>query len=244
MLGNNIVRIAHALRLRFTRSTFALRCHVLALHRTLLPPAGRFLQRDPLGIWGDGLNLGNASAYVGHAPTMFLDPWGLNYQLPMPFDYGGSGGGLNPPFGSGTPAGPDLFADWASEAGPKIVETGVVIGKGALAAATLVSPVPGDEVAAAALIGATGAASAVNKLKAVNKLNKLAQKGNCRVSKRVERVEKADPRTGELAHVHFKDGRVLREDGTWRGDKGGTLSNAERNWLEQNGWPGTLPPAN
>ena len=37
---------------------------------------GRFLQRDPLGIWHDQKNLGNAFSYVGNNPVNSLDPTG------------------------------------------------------------------------------------------------------------------------------------------------------------------------
>ena len=40
------------------------------------PIAGRFTSRDSIGIWGDGLNLGNAFAYVGNNPWSRLDPTG------------------------------------------------------------------------------------------------------------------------------------------------------------------------
>lgn len=42
------------------------------------------MQRDPLGIWGDFLNLGNATAYVGNNPWSYLDPFGLCHI----FDWG------------------------------------------------------------------------------------------------------------------------------------------------------------
>ena len=38
---------------------------------------GRFIQRDPIGIWTDGLNLGNAYTYVGNNPVNYFDPRGL-----------------------------------------------------------------------------------------------------------------------------------------------------------------------
>jgi RHS repeat-associated protein len=47
-------------------------------HRYLDPLTGRFLTRDPLGIWGDGRNLGNAYTYAGNNPFRFIDPTGLS----------------------------------------------------------------------------------------------------------------------------------------------------------------------
>ena len=38
---------------------------------------GRFLQRDPIGVWGDELNIGNAYTFVGNNPMRFRDPTGL-----------------------------------------------------------------------------------------------------------------------------------------------------------------------
>jgi RHS repeat-associated protein len=36
--------------------------------RTYSPPLGRFLQRDPLGIWSDALDLGNGYTFMGNDP--------------------------------------------------------------------------------------------------------------------------------------------------------------------------------
>jgi RHS repeat-associated protein len=41
------------------------------------PAEGRFLSRDPIGVWGDTSNLGNAYAYVGNDPLNQNDPLGL-----------------------------------------------------------------------------------------------------------------------------------------------------------------------
>jgi RHS repeat-associated protein len=38
---------------------------------------GRFLTRDPLGVWGDGLNGGNEYGYVGNRPLSRGDRYGL-----------------------------------------------------------------------------------------------------------------------------------------------------------------------
>jgi len=48
------------------------------------PQAGRFLQRDPMGIWHDQGNLGNAYAYVFNKPVNFVDPYGLTGLNPTP----------------------------------------------------------------------------------------------------------------------------------------------------------------
>ena len=45
-------------------------------HRTYAPKLGRFLERDPLGVWGDAANLGNAYGFVGGMPTGRTDPSG------------------------------------------------------------------------------------------------------------------------------------------------------------------------
>ncbi|MCW8137499.1 MAG: Ig-like domain-containing protein [Planctomycetota bacterium] len=45
--------------------------------RYLDPEAGRFVSRDPLGIWGDAGNLGNGYAFAGNDPVNRVDPWGL-----------------------------------------------------------------------------------------------------------------------------------------------------------------------
>ena len=45
--------------------------------RSMLPDWGRFATRDPLHVWGDPANAGNAQAYVGTDPMSFIDPLGL-----------------------------------------------------------------------------------------------------------------------------------------------------------------------
>jgi RHS repeat-associated protein len=44
--------------------------------RTYDARAGRFLQRDSIGVWGDPAELGNGYAYVGGEPVGRRDPWG------------------------------------------------------------------------------------------------------------------------------------------------------------------------
>jgi len=47
--------------------------------RYFSPDQGRFIHRDPLGFFGDGINLGNPYAYVGNRPTVATDPLGLGW---------------------------------------------------------------------------------------------------------------------------------------------------------------------
>ena len=44
------------------------------------PQQGRFYSRDPIGIWGDGVNWGNGYGYVGGNAVNGRDPWGLDDQ--------------------------------------------------------------------------------------------------------------------------------------------------------------------
>ena len=46
-------------------------------NRYLDPAAGRFVSRDPLGLWGDASNLGNGYAFCGNDPVNEVDPFGL-----------------------------------------------------------------------------------------------------------------------------------------------------------------------
>jgi RHS repeat-associated protein len=43
---------------------------------------GSFMQRDPLGVWGDYFNLGNLKAYCGGNPANWHDPLGLATEDP------------------------------------------------------------------------------------------------------------------------------------------------------------------
>ncbi len=47
-------------------------------NREYLPVLGRFLQRDPIGVWGDAYNLGNTFAFVGGSPVGSVDSMGLS----------------------------------------------------------------------------------------------------------------------------------------------------------------------
>lgn len=40
------------------------------------PALGRFMTRDPIGIWTDPINLGNGYTYVGDNPASWTDPYG------------------------------------------------------------------------------------------------------------------------------------------------------------------------
>ncbi len=41
------------------------------------PASGRFIARDPKGLWGDAANAGNGQAYCGNNPVNSIDPFGL-----------------------------------------------------------------------------------------------------------------------------------------------------------------------
>jgi RHS repeat-associated protein len=45
-------------------------------HRYYDPAAGRFVSRDPLGLWGDSAQAGNGQSYCGGNPVNRVDPWG------------------------------------------------------------------------------------------------------------------------------------------------------------------------
>ena len=46
-------------------------------NRYMDPGLGRFVSRDPLGLWGDPLNLGNGYTYAASNPWSLVDPFGL-----------------------------------------------------------------------------------------------------------------------------------------------------------------------
>jgi RHS repeat-associated protein len=45
--------------------------------RHMDPESGRFLSRDPLGMWGDVLHLGNGYTFLNNNPWSMIDPFGL-----------------------------------------------------------------------------------------------------------------------------------------------------------------------
>ncbi|MBI1742220.1 RHS repeat-associated core domain-containing protein [Candidatus Acetothermia bacterium] len=63
------------------------------------PATGRFLQRDPLGIYGDEANLGNSYAFVANNPANLVDPSGMQEEAPygpMPLPEGDCRGCKSP----------------------------------------------------------------------------------------------------------------------------------------------------
>ncbi|MBN4055090.1 hypothetical protein JYT15_01125, partial [Acidimicrobium ferrooxidans] len=58
---------------------------------------GRWIQRDPKGMYGDAANRGNAYGALGGNPNDFLDPFGLEKKIPSKWDIlkGGIEDGLN-----------------------------------------------------------------------------------------------------------------------------------------------------
>ncbi len=42
---------------------------------------GTFMQRDPIGVWGDAGNIGNPKAFCGANPVSAIDPLGLNHDI-------------------------------------------------------------------------------------------------------------------------------------------------------------------
>ena len=50
------------------------------------PSKGRFLQRDPLGMWADGVAFGNGYLYAASNPVNRLDPMGLWCEDPSPVE--------------------------------------------------------------------------------------------------------------------------------------------------------------
>ena len=46
-------------------------------NRYMDPALGRFVSRDPIGLWGDAANLGNGYTYAASNPWSMVDPFGL-----------------------------------------------------------------------------------------------------------------------------------------------------------------------
>ncbi len=46
-------------------------------NRFMDPALGRFVSRDPIGLWGDAANLGNGYTYAASNPWSVVDPFGL-----------------------------------------------------------------------------------------------------------------------------------------------------------------------
>ncbi|CAF0817253.1 unnamed protein product [Adineta steineri] len=68
----------------------------------------------------------------------------------------------------------------------------------------------------------------------VNQMQQEVKKGQAPDT--VSRVDQASLHPGDrYAHVHFKDGAALRDDGTWK-HGGRNLSREEKKWLDKWGW--------
>jgi RHS repeat-associated protein len=57
-------------------------------NRYLDPVEGRFVNRDPIGIWGDPGNMGNGYAFEGGNPVSRRDPFGLGQEVTFENDEG------------------------------------------------------------------------------------------------------------------------------------------------------------
>ncbi len=78
-LGTNVLfqgRTYSYLSASFSGTTRSLRLYDFR-HRAYSSGLGRFLQRDPIGVWGDGNCMGNAYMSLRDAPPAQRDPFGL-----------------------------------------------------------------------------------------------------------------------------------------------------------------------
>lgn len=74
-----------------------------------------------------------------------------------------------------------------------------------------------------------------NKNANVNKMRQEIQKDQA--PRTIDRVDQASLNIGDChAHVHFKDGGALRDDGVWKHPKRTPLSREEKEWLTKFGW--------
>jgi len=90
------------------------------------PEAGRFVSRDPLGMWGDPRQRGNAQSYAGCNPINRVDPLGLDDgPVPQPPPVPGKSRKRSPEEG--------YLIDWTEG----YTEDGQVTGKGRNARTTL-----------------------------------------------------------------------------------------------------------
>ena len=74
----------------------------------------------------------------------------------------------------------------------------------------------------------------------VNQMNQQIFRGQAPDG--IRRVDRSNTAMrGSQDEVHFDDGRALNRDGTWKHNPTGSdaITNAQRDWLTQNGW--TLP---
>lgn len=138
--------------------------------------AGRFVSRDPLGLWGDPAQLGNGQSYCGANPVNRVDPlglWGQRGPVGSPMEYGPSGppgatisdylletqGLLADPYSPGTFVDWDDFRRWQA-AKIKQLRAGLIAAHNAY-----VEPVPFELLHELAFIetatGVTGVAIAV-----------------------------------------------------------------------------------
>jgi RHS repeat-associated protein len=69
------------------------------------PRTGRFMSRDPIGVWGDGGNMGNEYAYAWNRPLVVGDRLGLQSGLDL-FEQPSAGGGS--PTSGGKPSAEDI----------------------------------------------------------------------------------------------------------------------------------------
>jgi RHS repeat-associated protein len=181
------------------------------------PMTGRFTQEDPIGLAG-GLN---AYGFANGDPVNFSDPFGT---CPVPAD--------DCPPGYFTAIGVGLGG----------ILGGVGGGTGGFFAGFGIGALPG--AAGGMITGATygGLAGAyvdglvnLSKISSAGKMQREVERG--RAPKEVDRVDKGNPDDpgDKDPHVHLKDTRALKQDGTWK-EGAGEISKAVANWLTSHGW--------
>ena len=131
--------------------------------RYLDPRAGRFTTRDPIGIWADTLNRGNALAYAGSNPLSNLDPTGLTgleaASSAVADVFLGGGGGAAIETGAGAAASTAAGLDNAPAAAAAATEGG---GSAATVVAEAAATIGGGTVAAVGAVVALGAFAIVD----------------------------------------------------------------------------------
>lgn len=120
----------------------------------------------------------------------------------------------------------------AIAAGATIATHGVALGS-----ATIMNMTKGDGVGNSTKVKSN---SVGNKSYKINQMNEEIKRN--RAPKTIKRVDKGKGANGEglgeQDQVHFDDGAALNSDGTWKHGEGiHRITNQEREWLTNHGWP-------